>query len=101
MSFVERDDILDLIEGLFTAMIPVVTPEKHLLSPFPRLSYKEALERYGSDKPDLRFGMELVELTEGLRQSGFAVFGKTAEAGGVLKGSPCRAVALKPGQSTN
>ena len=86
MSFVERDDILDLIEGLFTAMIPVVTPEKHLLSPFPRLSYKEALERYGSDKPDLRFGMELVELTEGLRQSGFAVFGKTAEAGGCIKG---------------
>ena len=86
MSFVERDDILDLIEGLFTEMIPAVTPDKRLLSPFPRLSYTEAMARYGSDKPDLRFGMELVDLTELLRTSGFGVFSRAAEAGGQIKG---------------
>ena len=86
MSFVERDDILDLIEGLFTAMVPVVTPEKRVRSPFPRLSYAEAVARYGSDKPDLRFGMELVDLTEDLRDSGFGVFSGAAKAGGQIKG---------------
>ncbi|MCX7856265.1 MAG: aspartate--tRNA ligase, partial [Anaerolineae bacterium] len=63
MSFVERDDILDVIEGLYTAMVPAVAPDKRVLSPFPRMSYAETLERYGTDKPDLRFGMELVDLT--------------------------------------
>ena len=86
MSFVHRDDVLDLVEGLFTAMIPAVTPEKRLLSPFPRLSYADALARYGCDKPDLRFGMELVDLTDALRESGFGVFSGTAKAGGQIKG---------------
>ncbi len=74
MSFVERDDILNVIEGLYTAMVPAVTPEKRVLSPFPRMSYAEALERYGTDKPDLRFGMELIDLTPHLQGSQFRVF---------------------------
>jgi len=86
MSFVERDDILDLVEELFTALIPAVTPHKRVLSPFPRLSYAEALERFGTDKPDLRFGMELVDLTETLRGSGFRVFQTALEEGGRIKG---------------
>jgi len=86
MSFVERDDILDLIEGMFTALIPAVTPEKRVLSPFPRLSHAEAFARYGVDKPDLRFGMELVDLTEGMRQSEFQVFSGALAAGGQIKG---------------
>lgn len=86
MSFVHRDDVLDLVEGMFAAMIPAVTPEKRMLTPFPRLSYAEALARFGSDKPDLRFGMELVDLTEALRASGFGVFSGTAKTGGQIKG---------------
>ena len=61
MSFVHRDDVLAMVEGLFTAMLPAVAPHKHLLSsPWPRLTYQEAVNTYGSDKPDLRFGMEVV-----------------------------------------
>ncbi|MBN1877662.1 MAG: aspartate--tRNA ligase [Anaerolineae bacterium] len=85
MSFAERDDILDLVEEMFTALIPTVTPEKRILSPFPRLTYAEALARYGSDKPDLRFGIELVDLTEAMQNSGFGVFSQTAQAGGQIK----------------
>jgi len=85
MSFVHRDDVLDLVEGLFTALIPAVTPEKRILSPFPRLSHAEALARYGIDKPDLRFGMELVNLTDTLAQSGFGVFSGAAQSGGQIK----------------
>ncbi|MBN2005960.1 MAG: aspartate--tRNA ligase [Anaerolineae bacterium] len=85
MSFVERDDILDLIEGMCTALVPAVTPEKHVLSPFPRMSHAEALERYGSDKPDLRFGMELVDLTAALRESDFKVFSSAVQSGGKIK----------------
>jgi aspartyl-tRNA synthetase len=85
MAFAERDDVLDLIERMFTELVQEVTPHKRVLSPFPRLSYAEALERYGSDKPDLRFGMELVDLTDALRESGFGVFSRAAEAGGQIK----------------
>ncbi len=85
IAFAEREDVLDLIERMFTALVPAVTPHKRLLSPFPRLSYAEALERFGSDKPDLRFGLELVDLTEALRESEFGVFSGTAAAGGRIK----------------
>ncbi len=86
MSFVHRDDVLALTEGLFTALIPAVAPHKRLLaSPWPRLSYKEAIERYGADKPDLRFGMELQEVSDIFAQSGFGVFRAALDAGGVIK----------------
>lgn len=86
MSFVHRDDVLGLIEELFTAMLPEVTPHKRLLSsPWPKLSYTEALERYGSDKPDMRFGMELYQISDIFSQSGFMVFQNTLKAGGVIK----------------
>ncbi len=87
MAFVERDDVLNLVEGLFTALIPVVAPHKRLLaSPWPRLTYAEAIERYGSDKPDLRFGLELWEATDLFAQSTFRVFQDTIQQGGVIKG---------------
>src|SRR5512143_1453284 len=64
MSFVHRDDVLAVVEGLYTEMIPAVAPHKKLMfKPWPKLSYKEAMERFGTDKPDLRFGMELCDLT--------------------------------------
>ncbi len=86
MSFVHRDDVLDLIEEIFAELIPAVTPQKHVLLPFPRLSYAEALEMYGTDKPDLRFGMQLVDLTAVLEKSSFRVFSGTAASGGKIKG---------------
>ena len=85
MSFVERDDVLNMIEGLLTAMVPAVTPRKRILSPFPRLSYPDAMARYGSDKPDLRLGLELVDLTDVLKGSEFKVFAAAIEAGSVVK----------------
>jgi aspartyl-tRNA synthetase len=85
MSFVERDDVLQLVEGLITALVRAVAPHKRILSPFPRLSYNEAMARYGSDKPDLRFGMELVDLSEVLKGSEFKVFSSALEAGGAIK----------------
>jgi aspartyl-tRNA synthetase len=86
MSFVHRDDVLALVEGLFTSMIPAVAPHKKLLSsPWPKFSYREVLEKYGSDKPDLRFGMELVEVNDVFAKSEFRVFQSTLEAGGVIK----------------
>ena len=86
MSFVHRDDVLAMVEGLYTAMIPVVTPHKRLLSsPWPRLSYTEALDKYGSDKPDLRFGMELHNVSDVFAKSDFRVFQSALEAGGMIK----------------
>ncbi len=86
MSYVHRDDVLALVEGLFTEMIPAVTPHKKLLSsPWPKFSYREVLERFGSDKPDLRFGMELVDVSDVFAKSEFKVFQSALAAGGVIK----------------
>jgi aspartyl-tRNA synthetase len=86
MSFVERDDVLELVEGLFTAMLSSVTPHKKLLaSPWPRLTYTEAMVRFGTDKPDLRFGMELHDVGYLFKKSDFIVFKSALEAGGIIK----------------
>ena len=86
MSFVQRDDVLAIVEDLYAAMIPVVAPHKKLLSsPWPKLSYQEIVERYGTDKPDLRFGMELIDVSDIFAKSEFKVFQSALEAGGVVK----------------
>jgi aspartyl-tRNA synthetase len=77
---------LALVEDLFTKMIPAVAPHKKLLStPWRKFSYREVVELYGSDKPDLRFGMELVDVSEVFAKSEFKVFKSALEAGGVIK----------------
>ncbi len=89
MSFVDREDVLQLTEGLFTALVESLSAEtgKSLMyKPFPRLSYQEALERYGSDKPDLRFGMPLVSLSDVVAESEFRVFRQAVAEGGQVKG---------------
>jgi aspartyl-tRNA synthetase len=86
MSFVEEDDILNLMEELFTAVVETIKPEVRVLKPFPRLTYAEAMERYGTDKPDLRFGMELGDLTDIAAQSEFSVFCSAIAQGGKVKG---------------
>ena len=86
MSYVHRDDVLDLVEGLFTEMIPAVAPHKKLLSsPWKKIPYLEALDKYGSDKPDLRFGMELVNVSDVFAKSEFKVFQSALAGGGVIK----------------
>jgi aspartyl-tRNA synthetase len=86
MSFVQRDDVLDMVEGLFTAMLPAVSPHKKFLStPWPRLNYLDAVARYGSDKPDLRFGMELYDVAGIFTKTEFAVFKSAFESGGMVK----------------
>jgi len=86
MSFVEEEDILKLMEELFTSMVEAVKPEMRMIKPFPRLTYAEAMERYGIDKPDLRFGLELRDLTDIAAQSDFSVFRSAIAQGGKVKG---------------
>ncbi len=85
MSFVERDDVLAVVEGLISSLIPVVTPHKRIFSPFPRMSYTEAMARYGSDKPDLRFGMEIFDLGDAVRKSDLLFISETLKSGGAVK----------------
>ncbi len=63
MSFVDEKDVIDLIEELFTSMVETIKPEMRMTKPFPRLSYAEVMDRFGTDKPDLRFGLEIKDLT--------------------------------------
>jgi aspartyl-tRNA synthetase len=86
MSFVEEEDILRLMEELFTAMVEKVKPEIKVIKPFSRLSYAEAMERYGTDKPDLRFGLELKDLSDIAAQTGFSIFRSAIEQGGKVRG---------------
>jgi aspartyl-tRNA synthetase len=87
VSFVEREDILQLVEVLLTEFVAAHVPAKRLLAqPFPRLTYADVMARYGTDKPDLRFGLELVDVTDLAAASGFGVFSQAAEAGGLVKG---------------
>lgn len=84
MSFIEREDIYALIEGLLKRIWKVAL-NVEIPTPFPRISFQEALNRFGIDKPDTRFGMELVDFTEEFRASSFKVFSGVIANGGVVK----------------
>lgn len=84
LSFVEEEDIMLLIEGLIYHIFNETTG-KILETPFPRLTYKEAMERYGTDRPDTRFGLELRDITDIATACGFSVFKSAALSGGVVK----------------
>jgi aspartyl-tRNA synthetase len=86
MSFVEEEDILNLLEELFTSMLETLKPEMRLIKPFPRLSYADTMERYGTDKPDLRFGLEIGDISDIAAQSNFVVFRSAIAQGGKVKG---------------
>jgi aspartyl-tRNA synthetase len=87
MSFVEREDVMSLAETLFTEMVQTLVPGKKLLAtPWPRLTYQEALDRFGKDNPDLRFGLELKEITDLVAECGFQVFERAVAAGGSVRG---------------
>jgi aspartyl-tRNA synthetase len=84
MSFPSEEDVFALVEGLFAKVFPLAGIEP--VVPFPRMTYAEAMARYGSDKPDLRFGMPIVDLSARLGESGFRGFKETVAAGGVVRG---------------
>lgn len=87
MSFVEREDIMGLTEGLFTQLVAEVVPGKKIMqTPWPRFTYHEAMSRFGKDNPDIRFGMELVDITDLSAESGFKVFESVATSGGHVRG---------------
>ena len=87
MSFVEREDIMQLVEEMFTKLVAQVVPDKRLFSsPWPRLTYQEAMRRFGKDNPDIRFGMELQDINELAGRSGFQVFESTVSGGGQVSG---------------
>jgi aspartyl-tRNA synthetase len=86
MSFVDREDIMAVIEPLYTEIIETLGRKPILAEPFPVLTYREAIERYGSDKPDLRFGMEIADLSELAAGTAFKVFTDALAVGGAVRG---------------
>ena len=85
MSFVEMEDVLAIGEGFMQRVFREALGEEIAL-PLPRLTYKEAMERFGSDKPDTRFGMELFDISDIVKDSGFSVFSGAVAAGGSVRG---------------
>ena len=94
MSFVDVEDVLAVGEGFMQAVYRRVLDTEVAL-PLPRLTYTEAMERYGSDKPDIRYGMEIADLSDAVRGCGFGVFASALEGGGTV-----RAVTAKNAVST-
>ena len=86
MSFVQREDVMALTEALMISIVENCSERRLLARPFPRLTYQEAMARFGSDKPDIRFGMELVDVSDLVAQSGFGIFSQAVAAGGLVKG---------------
>lgn len=89
LSFVEREDILQLIEGLMTEIVEKISDKKLLFKPFKRLTYAESMLKYGCDKPDLRYGLEIQDITDVVRNMPFKVFADSAAAG-----NPVRAIRI-------
>jgi aspartyl-tRNA synthetase len=85
MSFVDREDVMNMMEAMIVHVLKEVKGIE-ITSPIPRLSYQEAMDRFGSDKPDTRFAMEICDVTAELSGSEFRVFSETAAAQGVIRG---------------
>ncbi len=99
MSFIEQEDVLRHLEGLFKDVSGKMLPDNKSIQeliqkPFPRFTWQEAMDRFGSDKPDIRFGLEIIDLTDIARTCSFAVFRKVTDKGGIV-----RAINVKGGNS--
>ena len=86
MSFVEQEDILSLTEELYSNLVRKITPHKKILSPFPRITYADAIAKYGTDRPDIRYDLELHDLTTLLAKSKFNIFKKIISSNGIIRG---------------
>ncbi len=85
MSFVDRDDVMSLVEELFVELFKTLK-DIPLKRPFPQLSYRQAMDRFGTDKPDTRFGLELKDVTAIVKDCQFKIFRQAIETGGIVKG---------------
>ncbi|MDD6784984.1 MAG: aspartate--tRNA ligase, partial [Eggerthellales bacterium] len=88
MSFVEGEDVIDMMEDVMKEVLAAAGVEHEF--PLQRMQWSEAMDRFGCDRPDIRFGMELVNLTDIVRGCGFGVFAKAIEAGGIVKAINCK-----------
>jgi aspartyl-tRNA synthetase len=86
MSFVEREDVIGLTEDLMIGMVEECSECQILAKPFPRFSYAEAVARFGTDRPDIRFGMELTDVSDLVADSTFRIFSTVVASGGLVKG---------------
>ncbi len=84
MAFITEEDIMGVVEGLMVALFAELK-EVHLKPPFPRLTYRECMDRFGLDRPDPRFGLELKEVTDLIRESEFRAFRQVVDQGGIVK----------------
>ncbi|WP_444658988.1 aspartate--tRNA ligase [Caproiciproducens sp. R2] len=94
MSFVDQDDVMAVGEGFMKQVYKQVL-DIDIQTPFRRMTWHEAMRRFGSDKPDLRFGLELIDLTEDLKRTGFRVFKGAVEGGGSVRGINLKGLADK------
>ena len=86
MSFVEREDVMQLMEELAASIVKQVTPRKRLIAePFPRISYRDALEQYGTDRPDIRFDLRAIDISQIAGRCAFPVFVENVKAGKKVK----------------
>lgn len=86
MSFIEMEDVLNLSENLFTRAIEEIFPEKKIMAkPWPRFDYDDVMLKYGIDKPDLRFGLEIMDFSEMVKNCGFKVFADVVKTGGAVR----------------
>ncbi len=86
MSFVHQEDVMELVEELYTKIVSEAVPDAEVITPFIRLTYEQAMERFGSDKPDLRYGMELTTITHTAASSDARVFQAVESSGGSIRG---------------
>jgi aspartyl-tRNA synthetase len=86
MSYTTQNEILDLVEGLYAEIVEGYTEKRLFRKPFPRLNYAEAMDRFGTDKPDVRFGLEIGDVSKVARGSEFKVFREAVESGGSVRG---------------
>ena len=84
MSFVGEDDVMEITENMMVSLFRDVM-EKNLQTPFPRLSYEDAVDRFGLDKPDIRFALELIDISDIVENAGFKVFSSAVKKGGIVK----------------
>ncbi|MFA9498437.1 MAG: aspartate--tRNA ligase [Deltaproteobacteria bacterium] len=84
MSFVGEDDVMEITENMMVSLFRDVM-EKNLQTPFPRLSYEDAVDRFGLDKPDIRFALELIDISDIVENAGFKVFSNAVKKGGIVK----------------
>ncbi|MCX8053835.1 MAG: aspartate--tRNA ligase, partial [Armatimonadetes bacterium] len=83
MSFVKKEDIFETVEPLIIQIVETLSDKKILFKPFPRLTYQDVMDRFGTDKPDLRFGMEIFDVTEVAKASEFQVFRSAEQIRGI------------------